>query len=65
MRRASSRKNRNQDRENFGDLRKFMEGQDEYSRLITSEEDEIQCKYDSYYMSHMSKLNDSFSFSTG
>jgi len=42
MRRASSRKNRNQDRENFGDLRKFMEGQDEYSRLITGQEDEIQ-----------------------
>ena len=48
MRRASSRKNRNQDRENFGDLRKFMEGQDEYSRLITGQEDEIQCKYESY-----------------
>jgi len=42
MRRASSKKNRDQDRENFGDLRQYMDGQDEYSRLITSEVEEIQ-----------------------
>ena len=44
MRRASSKKNRDQDRENFDDLRQYMDGQDEYSRLITSEVDQIQCE---------------------
>jgi hypothetical protein len=43
MKLASSNKNRRQDRENSNELKHFMEGQDEYSRLIVNQQEEIQC----------------------
>ena len=44
MKLASSSKNRMKDGENGSELKNFMDGQDEYSRLIVSEQEEIQCK---------------------
>ena len=45
MKLASSCKNRKQDNENSEELKNFMDGQDEYSRMIQRETEEIQCKF--------------------
>ena len=45
MKLASSCKNRKQDNENSEELKNFMDGQDEYSRMIQMETEEIQCKF--------------------